>query len=47
MRITYKLAHAAGMDAANRQMRENGRSAWNEDDYNLAAATMNRLLDTQ
>ena len=42
--ITYELAHAAGTDAANRQMRKAGRTAWSEDDYNLACRTMNELF---
>jgi hypothetical protein len=41
--MTYKLAMAAGRDAANRQMRAAGRSAWNEDDCALACATFDRL----
>jgi hypothetical protein len=35
---------ASAQDAANMQMRKNGRQAWNEDDYNLAAATLDRLV---
>ena len=34
--MTYALAMAAGADAANRQMRQNNRTAWNYDDYCLA-----------
>ena len=41
MKMTYSLAHAIGTDAANRQMRASGRSAWNEEDYDLAARTFN------
>lgn len=44
IKITYHLAMAAGQDAANRQMRKAGRTAWSEEDYNLAAATTGRLL---
>jgi hypothetical protein len=44
IKITYKLAHAAGWDAANRQMHAAGRTTWNEEDFNLAARTMNELL---
>jgi hypothetical protein len=44
MKMTYTIAHAAGWDAANKQMRAAGRTAWNEEDYNLAARTMNELL---
>ena len=42
MRMTYQIAYSLGMDAAYRQMQKNGRTAWNEDDYNLAAETLNR-----
>jgi hypothetical protein len=41
--MTPELARAAAMDAANRQMRAAGRSAWSEDDYRLACATLGRL----
>lgn len=44
MTITYALAMAAGKDAANRQMKANGRTAWNEEDFNLAAQTVAKLL---
>ena len=44
MVITYKIAMAAGTDAANKQMRKAGRAVWNESDYNLAADTANRLM---
>jgi len=42
MKMTYRIAHSLGMDAANQQMRDNGRAVWNEDDYNLAAKTLNK-----
>ena len=38
------LARAAGTDAANRQMRAQGRSTWTAADYELAAETYNRLM---
>jgi hypothetical protein len=41
--LTYKLAMAAAQDAGNRHMRKNGRNAWNEDDWNVAAAEFARL----
>ena len=41
----YDLAHAAARDAANRHMREHGRTSWNQDDYNVAVAESARLLD--
>lgn len=44
MKMTYKLAWAAGLDAANRNMRKQGRSKWNAADYDLAVETFNRLM---
>lgn len=44
MIATYKIAHAAGTDAANRQMRAAGRTKWSLADRNLAAATFARLM---
>lgn len=42
--VTYDLAMAAGKDAANAQARAANREAWNAEDWNLMAATFNRLL---
>lgn len=42
--ITYKLAMAAGEDAGNRNAKKHGRTAWNEDDWNVAAATTQKLM---
>ena len=44
MKMTYRIAHSIGNDAANRQMQKNGRTVWSEDDYNLAAAVLKRQL---
>lgn len=41
--MTYDLAHAAGTDAANAQMKAQGREHWNRDDYDLAMQTLDRL----
>lgn len=41
--LTRELARAASCDAANRQMRAAGRTAWNEDDADLACAEFERL----
>lgn len=38
------LIRASAQDAANAQMRKACRKAWNEDDWNLAAATQERLI---
>jgi hypothetical protein len=43
IRLTYALALAAGKDAANRQMRRDGRRTWNEDDYDLCWRVFDRL----
>jgi hypothetical protein len=41
--MTREIAQAAGWDAANRSMRAGGRTAWNEDDADIAANEFNRL----
>ena len=41
--MTYALAHAASMDAANRSMRKAGRTVWNVDDYNAHVREFDRL----
>lgn len=45
--LTSKLARAASLDAANRQMRKAGRTEWNIDDWNLAAETYRQIMETQ
>lgn len=47
MRIipTMAIARAAGADAANRQMRREGRTEWNQADYDLACETMQRIME--
>ena len=42
--MTYDLAMAAGKDAANRQMRQAGRSVWSAVDYDLSVDTFDRLF---
>jgi hypothetical protein len=44
MQVTYKLAMAAGWDAANRRMQKAGRTSWNRADYGHAADTVRKLL---
>lgn len=44
IRLTPELARAAGWDAGNRSMRAAGRKAWNEEDYQAAVDTENRLM---
>ncbi len=44
MMMTYWIAHSIGMDAANQRMRDQGRTSWNEEDYNLAAEVLNKNL---
>jgi hypothetical protein len=40
---TYRIAHAASWDAANRQMRKAGRTTWNVADCNLACSEFERI----
>ncbi len=42
--MTPQLAMAAGWDAANRRMRREGRTTWNEDDWNHAAEVYERCM---
>ena len=44
MRMTYAIAYSLGLDAGNRQMRQAGRTVWNEEDADLAALTLNHHL---
>ena len=43
MKMTLELANAAARDAAERNMRENGRLIWNEEDYNVAVSVAEKL----
>ncbi len=43
--LNYDLIMAIGMDYANRNMRKNGRTQWNEDDWNEAAHITNKLFN--
>ena len=38
------LLRASAWDAGNMNMREAGRSKWNDDDWNAAASTQERLI---
>lgn len=42
--LTADLAHCAGEDAANRQMRKAARTRWSDEDWNTFVTTTNRLL---
>ena len=44
---TRKLALAAGEDAAARHARKHGRTAWNEDDWNVGAEVFERLCPAE
>lgn len=46
IKIDRQLASAAGQDAANRNMKKEGRRVWNEEDWNIAAKTFNDLMKT-
>lgn len=41
----YRLAMAAGRDAANRRMAKEGRTVWTDEDYEEAAATFQRICE--
>lgn len=41
--MTYELAMAAAKDKADRRMRKSGRTAWDEEDYNVMVEEFNRL----
>lgn len=43
LEMTEELAHAAANDAANRQMRRAGRTAWSAEDFDLAVNTFEQL----
>ena len=43
--VTRELAYAAGADAGNAAMKAAGRIVWSRGDWNVAAATTNKLLD--
>lgn len=43
--MSYPIAHAAAWDEGNRHMRENGRTVWDESDYNACSKLLNELLD--
>lgn len=47
IQITYKLAMAAGRDAANKAMKASGRSSWSEKDWGVATTTFNHLMDLE
>ena len=43
--MTIGTARLAGRDAGNRHMRRAGRSEWNADDWNAAAAELDRICE--
>jgi hypothetical protein len=43
-KLTYDLAHAAGTDAGNRNMRKRNGTSWNEEDFDVACLEENRIL---
>lgn len=42
--VTYSVAMAAGKDAGNKSMKRAGRTAWNHEDFNAAAAVTEKLM---
>lgn len=45
MKATIAIARAAGQDAGNRNMKAGGRIRWNEQDWNVAAAVMQKVME--
>lgn len=43
--LTPRLIQAAATDKGNESMRKAGRTKWNEDDWNAAAAEYQRLSE--
>ena len=43
LKLTREMCYAAGQDAANRSMRNSGRTCWDETDWNIACAEFERL----
>ena len=43
--MTYDLAMAAATDAANRRMRGEGRTRWNEEDWDEMCRVFYELFD--
>lgn len=43
--LTESVIRAAAQDAGNRSMRAANRTAWDEDDWNAAAAEYERLIN--
>lgn len=41
--ITYAIVHAAAWDEANRHMKRNGRTEWDESDWNVACGVFQIL----
>lgn len=41
--MTPELAHAASTDAASERMRKEGRTTWNQGDYDVLVKTYHRL----
>jgi len=44
IRLLERLARYGAQDEADRNMRKDGRKAWNADDYNIAVRTYNKLV---
>lgn len=45
MILTDDLIYRTAQDAANRHMREHGRTRWNEEDWNISCRKADRLLE--
>ena len=45
MKARYDRAMAAGADAGTRQMKQAGREEWNEEDWEMARAVFEQIMD--
>lgn len=43
IKLDLRLARDIAQDYGNRNMRKNGRTEWNNDDWNIASKTLNDL----
>lgn len=43
----YRIAMAAGADEANRRMKREGRTTWNESDYAAACETFKKIYGSR
>jgi hypothetical protein len=44
LKMSYSLARAAGWDEGDKNMKKNGRTMWNEDDWNASCRKFYELM---